>query len=168
MEPLVMHHKEAVNKIQERDYLRSLRQLSPAKGFTLIEMMIAMFILSVSILALLSLTVTSIQANLQNDVRNTAVRLSSQAAEMLLAQDFNRIAAGGLTPYDGTNSALLPDYKQYPNPAQTIRNATQTFNVTWTVSPSTTDLREIVITVQYTFRGKSYNNTTVIYKHRSV
>ena len=55
-------------------------------GFSLLELMISLVILTVSILALLSLTITSIQANLQNDIRNAAIRLTNQTAEVLLAQ----------------------------------------------------------------------------------
>ncbi len=137
-------------------------------GFSLIEMMIALFILSVSVLALLNLTITSIQVNLQNDLRNTAVRLTNQTAEILLAQPIANVVSGGLTPYDGTNTALTPDYRQYPNPVQTLKGGTQTYSVSWVVSNLTNDLRQITITVQYSYKGTQYTSNTVVYKHRAV
>lgn len=139
-----------------------------SRGFSLVEMMIALFILSVSILALLSLTVTSVQVNLQNDIRNTAIRLTNQTAEILLVQPFGNVVSGGLTPYDGTNAALSPDFRQYPNPLQTIRGSTQTYTVAWVVSNLTNDLSQITITVQYNYKGTQYANSTVVYKHRAV
>lgn len=139
-----------------------------SRGFSLVEMMIALFILSVSILALLSLTLTSIQVNLRNDIRNTAIRLTNQTAEILLVQPIGNVVSGGLTPYDGTNSALSPDFRQYPNPLQTIRGSTQTYAVTWVVANLTNDLSQITITVQYNYKGTQYTNSTVVYKHRAV
>jgi len=151
------------------------RIIKNSKGFTLIEMMIAIFILSFSILALLNLTITSIQANMQNDIRNTAVRLTNQVSEILLAVPIDAVVPGGLTPYDNTNAVLkdplglnVDYFKQYPDPVQTMRGGTQLYAVTWTVSTLSNDLRQIEITVQYTYRNQTYTNRAVVYKHRAV
>lgn len=140
-------------------------------GFTLIEMMIAIFILAVSILALLNLTIYSMQVNLQNDIRNTAVRLTTQVAEMVAAAPLEATSSGRLTPYDYTNAALKDPlginqnyFKQYPNPVQTLRGTTQTYDVSWTVVELSSALKQVSISVVYRFKGKSYTNNAVIYK----
>lgn len=145
----------------------ALHLLANDSGFSLLEMVIANFILVISILGLLSLTTTSMGVNKQNDIRNTATRITAQVAEILDAQPIDNVVTGGLSPYDNTNTAIKnPDFKQYPNPNQTIRGFTQSYNVTWTVTTLTNDLREVQIAVQYTYQGRPYSNNTVIYKHR--
>lgn len=146
----------------------ALYLLSNDRGFSLLEMMIADVILLISILGLLSLTTKSMEINSRNEIRNSGIRVTTQVAEIILAQPFDNIVNGlsGLSPYDGTNAALTPDFRQYPNPIQTIRGFTQTYNVTWNVTTLTNDLREIQIAVLFTYRGQLYSNNTVIYKHR--
>ena len=137
-------------------------------GVTLIELMVALVILVVGILGLLSLTITSIQANLQNDLRNTAVRMTSQVAEALLAQPIDNVVSGGLAPYDATNAALLPSYRVYPNPVQTVRGVGQTYAGTWNVTATSADLKQVTITVGWSYRNVNYTNSAVIYKHRVI
>lgn len=137
------------------------------RGVTLIELMVALMILVVGILALLNLTITSIQTNLENDLRNSGVRLTNQIAETLLAQSIDNVISGQLTPYDATNAALLPSYQVYPNPAQSIRGVNRTYTGRWTVRALSADLKEVTITVGWTHRSADYTNVTVIYKHRA-
>ncbi|MBI3608874.1 MAG: prepilin-type N-terminal cleavage/methylation domain-containing protein [Nitrospirae bacterium] len=132
MGPTVSCHKRAVAREGQA-------------GVTLIELMAALVILVVGILGLLSLTITSIQANLQNDLRNTAVRMTSQVAEALLAQAIDNVVSGSLAPYDGTNAALLPSYQVYPNPVQTVRGVSQTYAGTWNVTTTSADLKQVTI-----------------------
>ncbi len=145
------------------------RRLTGEWGFTMIEMMIALFILVVSILGLTTLTITSIQANHQNDLRNTAIKLTSEVAEIILAQPIENIVSGSLTPYDASNTAISSGtygYKQYPNPVQAIKGGTVPYTVTWIATSLTGDLTQVNITVAYTYRGQQYTNNAIIYKHR--
>ena len=162
-------------------------------GFSLLELMISLVILTVSILALLSLTITSIQANLQNDIRNAAIRLTNQTAEVLLAQPIETLTTCGLhaeptdistnpaavSPYYNaaytysvTNSCLDGAgtlYGRYPNPVQTIRGTRQySYNITWAVTNLTNDLRQVDISVEYFYNGREITKQAVIYKHRAV
>lgn len=162
------------------------------KGFSLIELMIALFIITVAVLGLLTLTITSIQTNMQNDIRNTATRLTSQTAEILLARPIDTISTCGITldstittgsvavynsayTYNTSNNCLVDsnaaeDYKKYPNASQPLggSSGTKEYNITWTVSNLTNDLRQITIRVSYKYRDQTYTNEAVIYKHRSV
>src|SRR3989338_6172686 len=160
--------------IQSAQY-SSLQKVSgkhnAADGFSLIEMMIALFIVTVAVLGLLDLTITSIRTNMQNDMRNTSIRLTSQTAEILLAQPIDSISTCGLTPdasgsnynssytYSAANICLYTsDYARYPNPNQTVRNGTVSYNIHWLVSSPTNDIRQITITVSYSYRGQPYSN----------
>lgn len=145
--------------------------LSGQEGFSLPEMMIALLILSVSILGFTSLILTSIQVNYQNDLRNTAIKLTSETAEILLAQPIDYIITGGLTPYNNTNTALgsgLNAYKKFPNPDQTVRGHNVPYTVTWTATSLTDYLKKIEIAVRYTYKGRELRNDAVVYKNRAM
>jgi prepilin-type N-terminal cleavage/methylation domain-containing protein len=120
------------------------------KGFTLVEMLMALIILSVSILGLTSITLTSIRVNTQNDLRNSAIRLTNEKSEEMLSKNFLDIASG-------------LDHVSVP-----IGGGEKNFDVTWTVTSPTANLRQIAITVQYDWRGQSSSNTAVIYRHRAM
>ena len=99
-----------------------------SKGFSLIEMLIAVVIIAFTLLALCSAMVNAISANLGNELRNTAVRLTNQTAEVLLALPIDSIQSCGATAdplarnynvsytYDSSNACLGidTDYQKYP------------------------------------------------------
>lgn len=122
---------------------------SGSGGFSLLEMLVALVILSVSILAMTSVTLTSIKTNLHNDIRNAAIRLTSETAEQILAEPIDSAVSGT------ADRNLKLRGKDYP------------FRVVRAVQNLTNDLRQVVITVQYNYRGQQYSNTAVIYKHRA-
>lgn len=119
------------------------------RGFTLIEMMIALVILSVSILGMTSLTLTSIRVNMENDLRNAAVRVTTEVAEDLGALPIDEVITG-----TETRQVI-------------IRGGNYAFTVARNVSPLTNDLRQVDITVSYTHRGITQTNSAVVYKHRA-
>ncbi len=140
------------------------------KGFSLIEMMIALFILAFSLLGFLGVMANTIDSNLQNELRNAAIGLSSQTAETILSQSFNNLAADNcsLTPYDDTNNCIGETFEMYPNPEVTVRGFTATYIVNWTIADINANLKEIQISINYTYRGQGLAHNTVIYKHRSL
>lgn len=151
-------------------------------GFTLLELMISLSLLAISMLSLLTLTTTSIQANLENDVRNGAIRLINQTAEVLLVQpiegvvtcglhaeskDPNFIAAYTFTSTNGCLEGGGAQYKKYPNPLHSVRGALQyPYNITWTVQTLSNDLKQAQINVTYVYRNKTVQNNSVIFKHK--
>lgn len=126
---------------------------SDPRGFSLVEMLIALVILSVSILGMTSLTLTTMRANFDNDLRNAVVRVTSEVAEDLGATPIESVVS---TP-SGT-----PEIRQ-----ASIRGTNIPFEVTRTVIPLTNDLRQVNITVSYTRNGITKTNTAVVYKHRA-
>lgn len=152
------------------------------KGFSLVEMLIAVIIIAISLLALCGVMVNSISANLGNELRGTAVRLTNQTAEVFFALPAESIGSCGITvdpgalnykasySYDDKNACLGAglDYQRYPDPVQSVKGFRQGFNITWEVLPLSSDLRQITITVAYANQGENYTNSAVIYKHRTL
>jgi prepilin-type N-terminal cleavage/methylation domain-containing protein len=152
------------------------------KGFSLVEMMIAMVIITFSLLALSSAVINAIGVNLGNELRNTATRLTGQTAEVMIALPIENISPCGLTPdpnalnyntsyvYSGDNTCLGAgaDYQKYPNPVQSVKGSRQNFNITWAVTDLNSNLRQVTITVAYKHRGENHANSAVVYKHRTL
>jgi len=152
------------------------------KGFSLIELMVAVVIIAVAMLALSSVMINAITVNLGNDLRNTAMRLTQQTAETLLALPVESINSCGLTPdknasnyiaaytYDNANTCLgIPEeYKKYPNPVQSVKGFQQPFNIAWSVTALSSDLRQITISVSYSHRDENHIHNAVVYKHRTL
>jgi len=153
-----------------------------SNGFSLIEMLIAVVIIAFTLLALCAAMVNAISANLGNEVRNTAVRLANQTAEVLLALPIDSIQSCGATAdpharnyhaaytYDSTNACLGidTDYQRYPEPEQSVKGFQQRFNIVWDVTPLSENLRQVTITVAYRHREEQLENNAVIYKHRKL
>lgn len=129
-----------------------MRERARQRGFSLIEMMMALFILAVSILGLTAVTIKSMQVNVGNDLRNTAIRLANQKVEDLTAQPIDDI----------TTDSVTEDIR--------LRNGaiTKSFTTGWNVTPQTHDLKQIVIIVSYDFGGHSNLYKTVLFKHRAI
>lgn len=145
------------------------------KGFSLIELMIALVILMISLLGLLAVMANSINANLDNELRNTAIRLTTQTAETIQSLDFDdewvidtssgTTYSRAVTGSDDTDQ----DFKGFPEETQNIRGFQQTYDISWTVRDLSSNLKEVTIRVQCTTpRGELINNDSVIYKHRNL
>lgn len=140
-----------------------------SKGFSLIELMFSLVFIMISMLAMLTAIIMATRTNLQNDLRNTAVRLTNQTAEVLLTLPFNDIELE-----DGSRSRIpgdaAQDDKGFPPTAQTVRSHQQTYQIEWNTITQTTDVKEITITVSYlhTSTSKTHSNFGVVYKHRSI
>jgi prepilin-type N-terminal cleavage/methylation domain-containing protein len=152
-----------------------------SKGFSLIEMMIAIVIMAISFLALSAAMVSSISVNIENELMNNAVRLTIQTAEVLLSQPIDSVNSCGVTAdpeapgysgaytYDDSNDCLgaeTGDYLRFTNPDQIIKGVSQKYNVIWDVTVLNSNLRQITISVDYRYRGQNHMNHAVIYKHR--
>ena len=137
------------------------------KGFSLIELMIAMFIIMISMLALLTVMMTSMRTNVGNDVRNTSVAVANQTAEALLALPITDAELTVGTHARDSGSASQTN-KGFPNVSQTVRGFQQTYNVQWGVTAPSTDLRQVNITVSYVYSNQTYTYQSLIYKHRAI
>jgi len=152
---------------------------SNKKGFTLIELMIAMVIISISMLAVLSSLLTAGRMNLENDVRNTAIRLTNQTAETLLSLQWARIA-GVVQTDPQLMGAAVPgvlhmrvagdaeqNAKGFPALTQNVRNSRQDYQIQWTIEDLEENYKRITVVVNYNFSGRPLMNTSVTYRHLS-
>lgn len=151
--------------------------LNNNKGFSLVELMIAIVILMFSLLGLLAVMVNSINANATNEVRNTAVRLTNQTAEALLALSFtdNEVAAAGAGPAcpagPGTNHTrtlanVNQDLRGFPQLMQNIRGFQQLYNISWCVTDLNTTTKQISILVTYTYGNTPFTQESIIFKYQ--
>lgn len=146
---------------------------SNSKGFSLIELMIAIVIIMISMLAFLTSIVTSMRANLDNDLRNTSIRLTNQTAETLLALPMgdNEISSTSNTTYTShtrTPGSTDQDARGFPKTVQTVRGTRQTYAIEWKVRDPSANVKEIVITVSYVSGGATRTNSSMIYKHAAL
>lgn len=143
---------------------------SHSKGFSLVELMIALVILQISLLGLLSGLVNSIAVNLDNELRNTAIRITNQTAETIHSLDFNDNEVLSGTHYRYPSGYSQQDLKGFPQTVQDIRGGfQQPYSISWTVTDQGTELKQVLITVQYTNpHGENLSNNAVIYKHISL
>jgi prepilin-type N-terminal cleavage/methylation domain-containing protein len=153
-----------------------------SNGFSLIEMLVAVVIIAFTLLALCAAMVNAISANLGNELRNTAVRITNQTAEVLLALPIDSIQSCGATAdplagnynvsytYDSSNACLgiATDYQKYPRPEHAVKGFQQRFNIIWEVTSLSDNLRQVTITVAYRYREEHFENRAVIYKHRTL
>jgi prepilin-type N-terminal cleavage/methylation domain-containing protein len=153
-----------------------------SNGFSLIEMMTALVIIALTLLVLSAVLIHAIKINVVNDLRNAAIRLTNQTAEILLALPFDSICSCGITAdpdaahydasyrYDSGNACLNThpgDYLKYPDPVQTIKGFRQRFNITWDVVLLSKDLGQITVNVTYNESNEDHMHNAVIYKHRT-
>lgn len=145
---------------------RHLRvKFSNNKGFTLIEMMIAIVLIMVSMMAYLSAMVTAIQTSNNNEFRDVSTRIANQTGESLLALPFSD---SELTL--GNHSRIANDSTQgnkgLPDTTQVVRNSQQSYSISWIVTPQSLDAIQILITVRNTNNNKIYN--LVVFKQRTI
>lgn len=143
---------------------------SNKKGFTLIELMVAMLIIMVSMLALLTSILTSMSANMGNEIRNTAIRVTNETAEALLALpiDDSELSVGVTHVNTFSTGPTGQQVRGFPNPTQNIRVYQVTYTIQWTVSAPTANLKQVNITVTYPYKNQSYTNASLVYKHRAL
>lgn len=115
-------------------------------GFSLAEMLVALVILSVSILAMTSMTLTAIKVNVDNNMRNTAVRLTGEITEDLFITPFDQLVTGSETR------------------TVNMRGINRTFDVDWTVTSTTATLKQVVVEVTYEVKNKEFSNRSVFYR----
>ena len=98
------------------------------KGFTLIEVMIAVFLLTVALLGTAALTTTVIRGNFFSQVSTTATTLAKDKMEELKAMPYNSLPANGTDAWNSMGTASGSYYTR-----------------TWTVTG--TDPKTITVTV---------------------
>jgi type II secretory pathway pseudopilin PulG len=125
----------------------------------LIEMLIAMMILAIVAVALMQSSIIVLQKNMQNEMRDEAVRIAEQRMNEL------RSGPGG---FDNANGGvdLVAGNVTFPTITRTIRSASFPF----TVSKSVVELdgaglnantKQVTVTVQWMFLGSQQTHAVM-------
>ncbi len=116
------------------------RTLGGEKGFSLIELLIAMSVLAIGMLAAASMQYSAVRNNTQGNVSTQASMLAKSQLEMLKNQDIGSavLAAG--------------DYSD-ATPIDENGNPGGIYNRSWRIDPLGTSARRIRMTVQWTKFG---------------
>ena len=113
-----------------------------AAGFSFIELMIAMAILAMGMLAAVSMHVGSSRNNTKGNIYTQANMLAKAQLETLKNQDVLNLAVGG--PYTDPN-----------NPVDAEGQPGGMYNRSWTIETLGTDARRLTVTVQWDRLGKT-------------
>jgi prepilin-type N-terminal cleavage/methylation domain-containing protein len=116
-----------------------------SRGFTLIEVLVAIVILFISMMAVLHALGLSVEHNMKNIIMDEAVRLSEQKMNELRNMPITTLASS-------IPSAELPI-------SRTFRNITIDYNVNWIVENLSADSRAIQVLIQWNWKNINHQHT---------
>jgi type IV pilus assembly protein PilV len=117
------------------------KTLKEAKGFSLIELLIAMSVLALGMLAAASMQYSAVRNNTQGNVSTQASMLAKAQLEMLKNQNIG-------------SAVLVPGDYNDPSPIDENGNPGGIYNRFWRIDPLGTAARRIRVTVQWTKFGE--------------
>jgi prepilin-type N-terminal cleavage/methylation domain-containing protein len=134
--PLLFNVVIWVYRGREGSYSEMLKMLhamkrESEKGFTLLEVMIALGILAVGILAIISMHIAATQANAHAVTFTNALLAAQSRIEYLLMDDFDDITSGTYTETHADMDVIPPGY-----------------SLEWEAKDITADLKKIYVTVK--------------------
>ena len=112
------------------------------KGFSLIEMLIAMSVLAFGMLAAASMQYSTVRNNTTGNTSTQANSLARAQLEMLKSQDI------------GSTELAVGDYVE-PAPVDANGNPGGIYNRSWRIDPLGTSARRIRVTVEWTKFGST-------------
>ena len=121
------------------------------KGFTLIELMVAVVILMISMTAILHSIIQYQRINLENTMRNESMRIVEAQLEQLRSQQFAQLVPGG-------------PYTPGSQPVRTIRNVSVAYTVNWTIESISLVSVAVRVNATWSYRGVNHrhNASTII------
>ncbi|NOY65406.1 MAG: prepilin-type N-terminal cleavage/methylation domain-containing protein [Nitrospirae bacterium] len=128
--------------------------VNKGKGFTLIEVLFALSIILITMLGLYKVTDLSMMTNMKNVIRDEGVQVAREVSNRIRAIPFDKLTTG---TWQQSDFAAIG----YQN-AQVTRNFrgfSVTYNLAATVTDYSNEVRQIDVTVSWTYRGTSYNHT---------
>ncbi len=122
------------------------------KGFTLIEFMISVFLLSVALFGLLSSLTISMNSNMENKMRNDASSLAEEYISKARSTEFSQLSTLGGAPNSPVVRKVL------------VGGVNVDYTVTTTVTTITTNTTSVSVNVTWPVKGiiKNFNITTSV------
>ena len=118
------------------------KTITEEKGFSLIELLIAMSVMAIGMLAAASMQYSAVRNNTQGNVSTQASMLAKAQLEMLKNQSI------------GSDDLLPGDYTD-PSPIDENGNPGGIYNRSWRIDPLGSAARRIRVTVEWTRFGES-------------
>ena len=122
--------------------LKIRNKLAETAGFSLIEMLIAMSVLAIGMLAAASMQYSAVRNNTQGNVSTQASMLAKAQIEMLKNQDID-------------STVLDPGDYNDPSPIDENGNPGGIYNRSWRIDPLGATARRIRVTVEWNRFGES-------------
>jgi Tfp pilus assembly protein PilV len=132
------------------------------KGVTLVEVMLALVITVIVFIGLIQASIVAIGANMRNELRDEAVRLSSDLMSELRAAPFGDIDR------DGTADTEPRNFNR--NQTLTIRNAAVPYTVAVNVCSTTcvpaldANHKQMTVTTTWIWQGETITHTIMAYR----
>lgn len=123
--------------------------VSTSKGFTLVEFLVAIVILSVGLLGLLQAVNVSIASNTSTSMRNAAIMVADEKMTLEMGKPFDAITSTGI---------------KRDNVAIKVNSAYRNYSVSKTVTSLSTNTKNIEISVIWKNKGSRFvhsSNTLV-------
>jgi prepilin-type N-terminal cleavage/methylation domain-containing protein len=114
------------------------------KGFSLIELMVAIAILMISMTAILDFIVQYHRINIENTMRNESMRIVEAQLEQFRNTQFSALAAGTFGP---------------TSTPRTIRNIAVNYSVNWTIQTISPSSMAIRVDVTWPYRGITHRHS---------
>jgi prepilin-type N-terminal cleavage/methylation domain-containing protein len=127
-----------------------LSSISSKRGFTLIEIMVAMFFLLIALLGLLSLSTSVIKGNSFSKMTTMANTLAKSKLEELKGNNYDNIAAGTVTDYATTSGTV----------SSTQTGTFYTRTATVVADSPAVNMKSITVQVVFLWAGNSRNVST--------
>jgi len=123
------------------------------KGMTLIEVMFSVVLLMIVAMAVMQTALVGMNANLQNSLRDEAVKIVDQRMEELRS-----LTTG--TSFDTINTGADPVI------SRNFRSASVNYSPTRTVSSIDFDTKQVIESVSWSFRGRPYTHSATTIMRR--
>jgi prepilin-type N-terminal cleavage/methylation domain-containing protein len=145
------------------------------KGFTLIEVLIAMGILAVTLLGLLSAIVITQKESISNIAREEATRVLSEELNVTMVTDYDSVTFPNCPPDDSNRENYLKSECENAlisgtgTISRVVRNFTLQFGKSaCMIEDSTLNVKTIWMDICWKLRGKTYHlsGSTVIRKEK--
>lgn len=111
------------------------------EGFTLVEVMVAIAILMISMLAVLHALGLSVEHNMKNLLMDEAVRISEETMNERRSEAFAALVNGSATKL------------------RRFRNIPVSFNTNWVIEDLSPNSRAIQVVVRWTWKGISHSHS---------
>jgi prepilin-type N-terminal cleavage/methylation domain-containing protein len=144
--------------IKERQVEQTMNALLNKKGFTLVEVMIALVVTLVVFLALMQTALVGIDSNMRNILRDEAVSLAEQRMNELRNTVFTAVIdTNGISNNPGNYVDETPIPRDF-------RNFSLNFTPARRVDDLNTDNKQIDIRVTWAWKGETYTHsiTTIL------